>query len=134
MGLKNGMVHYSLLTIDKTGTRELFSPFYLFLPVFTVNFMEELTPDDTFRFCSRRFSLIMLAYTNRFFGLCIGDQGFENRTRTKSDPYRHNGRSTICGKRLVYGSLDTKFRVSSLLLCVVVRCLSMWDGNWYSYV
>ena len=51
-----------------------------------------------------------------FFGLCIGDQELENRTRTKSDPYGTTADRQFAEK-VVYGSLDANFR--SIQLAVV---------------
>ncbi len=84
--------------------------------------MEELTlttPSILFS----AISLIMLAYTNRFFS------GLENRTRTKSDPMAQR-RSTICGKGCIWLA-RCKFSEYPACCCAwFVRCLSMWDGNW----
>ena len=48
--------------------------------------------------------------------------GAWKQNTNKIRPLWHNGRSTICGK-VVYGSPDANFRVSSLLLCVVCNAV-----------
>lgn len=80
--------------------------------------MEELTPDDTFDFVLGDFVDYVGLYES-FFGLCIGDQEPENRTRTKSDPYGHNGRSTICGKGCIWLARCKFSEYPACCLCVV---------------
>lgn len=95
--------------------------------------MEELTlttPSILFS----AISLIMLAYTNRFLAYASVIRSLKTEHEQNPTPMAQRQIDNL-RKRLYMARSDANFReYPACCLCVVVRCLSMWDGNWLLYI